>query len=413
MNSNKPIPDHTFCILPWIHLNVWPSGDVHACCLGDWSNPIGNVKNNTLEEIANSDALKLMRKQMLDGVTPSVCERCVEREHLNITSLRQSKNNIFKHLIPEALANTTDDYGLKKLKLRYWDFRFSNLCNMKCRMCGAGFSSMWYDDEIAIGGKTHINKRVVNANDYSKQDLITFIDDNINDVEFIYFAGGEPLIMDEHYYILEKLIEIGKTDTVLRYNTNGLKLQFKSHNLLELWSKFSKVNVACSIDSYGKRAEYVRHGTRWDVLTNNISTLVAMDNITLEIEVTTSIFNIYTLPELFDELVMLGVQLPQIQTHNILQNPVYYHSALLSDSDKQNVVDKFTSYKNQHELQESTVLQSKFSSVIENMYKNLEDKQMWLKMFKDKTDTLDKLRHENFLKTFPELANFYNSINND
>ena len=408
-------PSKTFCILPWIHLNLWPSGDVHACCLGDWENPIGNVKDNTLVELANSDAMKNMRKQMLSGEAPAQCDRCFDRERMNIVSFRQSKNNIFKHRITEAIANTNDDFSLREVNFRYWDFRFSNLCNMKCRMCGSGFSSLWYDDEIAMGNKAHVSKRVVNANEYSKQDLLEFVDQHIHEVEFIYFAGGEPLIMDEHYYILEKLIELGRTDVILRYNTNGLKLKFKNHDLLDLWSNFNIVNVSFSADSFGSRAEYIRHGTRWNIIKKNIELLAKIKNISLNIEVTTGLFNIYTLPEFFDELLKLGVTVDQIHTHNVLQTPLYYHSAILNDADKANIVAKFNAYVENFSGsdRDRNNLKEKFKSIVTNMNKNIENLNYWRESFLEKTSMLDKIRNEEFLTTFPELESFYNSVKNN
>lgn len=412
MISNNGTPNDKFCILPWIHVNLWPSGDVHPCCLGDWQNPVGNVKDNTIKEIVNGEPLREMRKQMMSGQAPASCDRCFGRERLDISSLRQEMNRVFAHHTTQALANTNPDYTLKDVRLKYWDFRFSNLCNMKCRMCGTGFSSLWYDDEVAMGMK-NINKRLINANEFSKQDLIDFVDENIHDVEYIYFAGGEPLIMDEHYYILEKLIEIGKTDVILRYNTNGLKLNFKKYNVIDMWKNFSNVHVLCSVDSYQERAEYVRHGTRWNAIVDNLKELNAASSISLSIEVTTSLFNIYTLPELFDHLMSIGISASQIQTHNILQTPLYYHSAILREQDKTAIHQKINNYIEGFDDFHKTILTQKFSALIEHMNEDIPDVEHWRKVFKNKTDMLDRLRNENFNSVFTELNDFYNSISND
>jgi MoaA/NifB/PqqE/SkfB family radical SAM enzyme len=112
---------------------------------------------------------------------------------------------MFGHHIDKAVNNTNKDGSYDEMKLVYWDFRFSNLCNMKCRMCGGHLSSMWVADEDKIYHRVSKANPVVNVADNSIDNIYKILNENMEYVEEIYFAGGEPLIMDEHYYILEKL----------------------------------------------------------------------------------------------------------------------------------------------------------------------------------------------------------------
>lgn len=388
----------TFCILPWIHLNITPSGLVKPCCMNPTA--LGNLRNETLSEISNNDAIKAFRKDIMNGVVPDGCERCAEREVMGITSMRQSKNEIFKHHIDNVLAATDEDMFVNDFKLHYWDFRFSNLCNMKCRMCGPHFSSMWYNDEIKLYGRSSIEKQVLNANDDSKDNLLDMIDEHINDVEYIYFAGGEPLIMDEHYYILDKLIKADKTDVQLRYNTNLLKLSYKKWNVIDLWKQFDSVQLNCSIDSFGDRLEYIRHGAVWNTLKDNMKQL--MDNdFKFSIEVTTNVFNTYTLVDFINELTSMGIPLHKIMLHNILQYPEYYHSALMTDTMKEDTINSLTNFMNSTDNQH---IISGITSVINNMNKQFDDKELLLQKFRKKTKELDTIRGESFTDTFPELS---------
>ena len=112
----------------------------------------------------------------------------------------------------------------------------------------------------------------MNAQDNGSFDIIEWIDSKIDDVKYIHFAGGEPLIMDEHYYILQKLIEKDRTDVKIKYNTNLLKLRFKQHDLLDMWSNFNDIQVSASIDDIDARAEYIpkaQYGKTLKTIYNN------------------------------------------------------------------------------------------------------------------------------------------------
>ena len=199
----KNPPSKSFCIIPWIHLHHWPNGNVYQCCITDMHNVAGNLKDNTMDEIWNNDHMKNLRLELLDGKKPESCMKCYEQEGKGIRSFRVNANWTFDHHLYPKAEQTNPDGSLDKMDLIYWDFRFSNLCNMKCRMCGGHLSHLWHEDEKKLYKRTSENSAIVHVNDFSKQDIKKVIDSNLHMVEEVYFAGGEPLIMDEHYYILE------------------------------------------------------------------------------------------------------------------------------------------------------------------------------------------------------------------
>ena len=164
----------SFCVLPWIHLNTWPNGNVYPCCLTDWREDIGNLKDNTMEELWNGDTMKSIRKDMLEGKQHHSCRKCYQQEKNTLDSTRTSSNRNFEHLIPNVTDNTSADGHNDDFKLLYWDFRFSNLCNMKCRMCGSFLSSKWWEDEVKIYGGSPLPKAIINVNDYSKKNIDTY-----------------------------------------------------------------------------------------------------------------------------------------------------------------------------------------------------------------------------------------------
>ena len=142
----------TFCMYPWIHLHAFPTGDAMPCCMTEHhAGNIGNCHTQTLKEIWNSPAQKQLRLDMLNGNKNPMCGRCYEQEESGFFSGRQSANKHHGHLI-ERVLETEPDGHYEKFELVYWDIRFSNLCNLKCRSCGHMFSSQWYKDQVALAG---------------------------------------------------------------------------------------------------------------------------------------------------------------------------------------------------------------------------------------------------------------------
>jgi radical SAM protein with 4Fe4S-binding SPASM domain len=419
LDKNKPIPgdeiSETFCVLPWIHLNTWPNGNVYPCCLTDWRNEVGNMKDNTLEEIWNNDKMKDIRKKMLEGKKHSNCDKCYQQESYGLQSTRIASNGWYRDHIPTITNKTNKETGHNDdFKLLYWDFRFSNLCNFKCRMCGSYLSSKWYDDDIKIFGGSNLPQAIVNVNDYSKKDIGDYIDGFINTVEEIYFAGGEPLIMDEHYMILEKLIEIGNLDVRLRYNTNLSNLKFKKWDLLELWKPFKErngnnVSVFASIDGHGIVGEYVRKGTIWSNIEKNIKTLLDND-INLHVSATTMVYNAYHVTELVDRLAEIGVPYHSIHLNNVLTSPLYYHMNILPQEHKDKIKDKLYTHLDKIPDVFRDSFRDKYDSIINFLNEEPQDIEYNRHMFKMMTLKLDVGRGENFHKVCPELSQWFNEI---
>lgn len=405
----------SFCVLPWIHLNTWPNGNVYPCCLTDWREEIGNLKDNTLEELWNVDKMKELRRYMLDGRKHDNCRKCFQQEEHGLDSTRTSSNRHYEKHIPEITKNTRPDGHNDDFKLLYWDFRFSNLCNMKCRMCGSFLSSKWWEDEMKIFGGSELPKAIINVDDYSKKEISWYLDTFINDVEEIYFAGGEPLLMEEHYYILEKLVEVGNLDVRLRYNTNLGYLKFKQYDNLELWKPFKErdygnVSIFASIDGIGKVAEYSRKGTKWETIEQNLVKCIEHD-FNIHISATTNIFTVWEIPELIDRMLELGLPHYRIQLNNVLTNPWYYHINILPDDLKLKIKERYTKHLEGMTDEVRETIKPKYDSIFRFMDETPQmDVEVLRRGFRFMTNLLDKGREENFEETFPYLADWYTSI---
>lgn len=406
----------TFCTLPWGHMHVWPEGKTYTCCLAKNDDVLGNIEDMTLEEMWNVPLQKSIRKDMLEGKEPSTCNKCFSQERNGIQSMRVAANQMLEKHIDRFVETTKPDGHSDEFNLLYWDFRFSNICNFKCRMCGGALSSSWFDDEKKVFGHTSLPKALIHVNDISKKNIYEYLDQFIENVEEIYFAGGEPLLMDEHYMILERLIKVGNTKCKIRYNTNFSFIKYKKWDLFELWRNFTKhdqynVQIFASIDGVGKIAEYSRKGTNWSKVEDNIKkTLEA--GFEFSMSCTTNIFNILHIADMVDHMLSIGVKPYHIHLNNILTFPSYYNVNILPEEIKKLAIEKLDN----HLLRNPELKKHNFVEKYDGIktYINqpvIGDSEKIKSKFKLITDKLDKHRKESFTETYPELKEWYDSLN--
>jgi uncharacterized Fe-S cluster-containing radical SAM superfamily protein len=352
----------------------------------------------------NGEYMRQLRLDMLEGNRrDDACTNCYAREDAGFTSARQGANKDFEQVI-EVLKNSTASDGYVDPKIVSWDVRYSNLCNLKCRSCGSMFSTTWAEEEGIENGKIYAIPEDVPDPMISQYD----------NVEKIYFAGGEPLIMPEHFQLLLKLIESGRSKNVtLIYNTNCTILDYKGHNLLDLWKNFKWVNIGASIDAIGPRIEYIRKGTRWSVIEKNLHKMFdyrnKQQNLGFYYSPTVSIFNVDHLPDMHRYLIDNGLADTQtLFLFNILLNPTYYSCKVLPNEYKTKTISKI------QEHIEWCVANNVLSEVIDK-YKSIQqylsDNSEHLKDFNkfvQETNALDIKRKESFVDTFPEYTNLIN-----
>ena len=398
----------TFCMYPWVHLHAFPTGEAFPCCMAEpatktqANGQIGNCREQTLEEIWNSPEQRKIRVDMLSETKHNACTRCYEKEESGFFSGRQSANKHHGHLI-ERVLETKDDGTYETFEMAYWDIRFSNLCNLSCRSCGHIFSSSWYKDQVTLAGPEwgKANKPIVYAGQH-KTDMIEQLMEHIDYVEQIYFAGGQPLVMEEHYIILEELVKRGKTNTRLIYNTNFTNMKLKDKHVFEYWAKFDGVSVGASLDAMGKHAEIIRKGTKWEVVEENRRKMMEMcPKVDFYVSPTLSIMNALHIPEFHKDWVEKGLIKHQDLNVNILLDPEYYRIDIAPQEYKDKIIACYQSHlewlRPHDRLNRATV---GFESAI-NFLRN--DKTHLIPKFWEKTDRLDSMRTEKMLDVIPEL----------
>jgi radical SAM protein with 4Fe4S-binding SPASM domain len=396
-----------FCMIPWIHMHAFPDGRAYPCCLGDDRHPIGDFKKDSMATVWNQAAYKTMRKNMLEEKSCKECSKCYEQEANGFVSMRNSTNKNFGQHI-SIVDQTKDDGTFEDFKLRYYDIRFSNLCNFTCRTCGGWFSSSWYTEEEELYGKRNYPKIMFAGR--TETDMWEQLVPHIPYLEQVYFAGGEPMMMEEHYRILKELVKREMFDVKLIYNTNFSRLTLKDDSVLDYWKLFSNVSVGASLDAMGPRAEYIRKGTKWDQIERNREQmLAACPNTDFYVSSTVSLYNVHHLPDFHREWVTKGFIKPQDWNINILQGPTRDRIDTLPNELKDQIRDKVREHIQwlapQDHLKRAV---SGYEGIIKFMYQD--SKTHLLHEFFRVNDTHDAYRKESFDQTFPELEILRNYV---
>jgi len=396
-----------FCMIPWIHMHAFPDGRAYPCCLGDDKYPIGNFKQDSMATVWNGDAYKIMRKNMLEEQPCKECTKCYEQEASGFMSMRNSTNKNFGQHIA-LVDNTKEDGTLEDFKLRYYDIRFSNLCNFTCRTCGGWFSSSWYTEEEQLYGPRNYPKIMFAGR--TELDMWKQLEPHIPYLEQIYFAGGEPMMMEEHYWILKELAAREMFDVKLIYNTNFSRLALKDEDVLDYWKLFRNVSVGASLDGMGAHAEYIRKGTRWDQIVRNREQMMeTCPNVDFYVSSTVSLYNALHVSDFHRSWVELGYIQPQDWNVNILQGPDRDRIDVLPQMYKQQVLEKVTEHidwlRPQDHLQRAT---SGYEGMLKFMMAN--DNSHLLGEFFRVNDIHDDYRQERFEDTFLEYKDLRNGI---
>lgn len=388
----------TFCIYPWIHLHAYPTGEVYPCCHAEMKpGVVGNARKNTLAEIWQDQPMQRLREDMLNERANAACTRCYEQEQSGFFSGRRSANKHHGHHIKKLESNP--------FEMTYWDIRFSNLCNLKCRSCGHIFSSQWYQDQAKLAGpEWKLNNSVLNYAGRTESDMWEQLEPHLDYVEQIYFAGGEPLLMQEHYNILEELVRRGRTDVRLIYNTNFTHTDLKERSVFEYWKQFDSVAVGASLDAMGARAEYIRKGTDWAQVEQNRRDMIRIcPQVDFYISPTLSIMNALHLPQFHRAWVEQGLIKPQDLNVNILQDPAHYRIDIAPGSYKAHLDSVYWSHLEWLKTVGDPLGRATQGFEAARTFMQATDNSHLIDTFWRKTYELDAIRNESALTVIPEL----------
>lgn len=426
----------TFCPLPWIHVATRPNGDVRLCCTANASGAgitddksaglikkdgvAMNLRDHSLEDVWNSDFMKNTRLQMLSGSIPYSCKKCFNEEANGILSKRQWETEQWNSRLDlKSIVDGTAEDGSVPLNIPYFDLRLGNACQLKCVMCSPHDSSSWIKDwklqhpkykTIELVQDQHWDNKF-DYSWYARSDFLQTMKSQARYIKELYFAGGEPLIIPEHYRILEFMIESGAaTQCNLRYNSNGLELPEK---LFDLWKHFKEVKFNFSVDAYGEKNDYIRYPSKWSTVVSNLQRLDdTPDNIIVNIAAAVQALNILYLPELvewkIDQKFKKINQKPYgaglIGTH-LVYLPSYLNVRVLPDEIKQKVyriIEQFCLRHSNDEYFMSDISgRKRWQGLLK--YMSQEDWSHKLPSLIEYLEICDATRGTNFRNTFQDL----------
>jgi sulfatase maturation enzyme AslB (radical SAM superfamily) len=357
----------------------------------------------SLSEAWNDPYFRKLRADMLTEKVPEQCSKCHKLESYGKISRRMEFNSDFSSYYDETVLPTLPDGTAPEMKLRYQDFRWSNICNLRCRMCMPLNSTSLYDDFRKVYGDQPHPKTITLESYHPSVKAEIFSQLKYSDV--IYFAGGEPLIMDQHYEVLEELLRLGRQDDIyLVYNTNMTHTGYKGKSALDLWARFKNVEVFGSVDAVGERGEYLRLGSSWERIKENREAMKkTCPHINFFITPTVSLMNALHLPELYLTCMREALIKPENFRIYFLFDPYFFSAQLLPAEIKQQLTQVYDDLiKKVTALTGNSGTTNGFMSV--RNFVNQEDKSGLLPEFRKHIRKFDEAQESDFAKTFPELS---------
>jgi sulfatase maturation enzyme AslB (radical SAM superfamily) len=330
----SPETNKSFCILPWVHLTLFPEGSVKLCCkateyLKQDDVPL-SLQSQGLHAVWNSAYMRETRKKMVDGRPVKACADCYHLERAMGESYRTYQNERWKAVLGPKFDSLVEESKHRDLAAPdapvFYQLMPGNLCNLKCRMCSPTFSSLIERDEVhsrwtgpalgKTGSPVVFHPGVRLPGEDRRPNGPWYRDDawvrevllkNSRDLRALYFTGGEPMIEKQVENILDHLIAEGVAGNVfLEMNTNATVLR---DGMLEKLQRFQGCNLGLSLDGYGRYHEYIRYPARWSVIEKNVERLAAIGSprFTIAANPVLQVYNVLNIVEALEFFDRMGL----------------------------------------------------------------------------------------------------------
>ena len=410
--------NQSFCILPFIHLATRPEGKVKICCNAGYYNNMGNLHKEDIKAIWNSDKMKDIRLKMLKGERILDCHRCYAEEKVGHESKREMEYqrwfNSYGSEFKSILSKMQSD-GSMPFKIHYFDFRPGTKCNLKCLICDPENSNLWVKDHKAIYPKIQsstlkkyyawFNTAKTHYDWYKRPVIQKQLYEQLQNIKHLYFAGGEPLIIDEHYKILDHCISNNYAKKIrLRYNSNGSAWR---DDLFDKWKYFSSVRFFYSVDDIGERNSYIRYPSKWDRVEKSFHIFDEQtpSNVKMFISCTVQILNVYYLPDFIDWFLSKNFRKIKVLNFHLLHYPPQLNPKVLPLSFKKKLRKKYMNFlpnlnKTQHAY---------FIDRLQSILRFVEDEDLSHRLpdFREYVKLLDKQRNTLAPAVFPDLEEIF------
>lgn len=395
------IPHEKFCVLPWISLEASPIGTVRPCCLADDElvDDAGqkfSLLSADFAAIQNSNSMRKLREQFLAKEQPQTCRKCWNEERAGRTSKRMHTLDRMKHM------GISSEWTSDAKPLMFLDLKLGNICNLKCRICGSWSSSQFATEEIQWVPREQQKQtyayQMLKAGAWPRENTQFWdqIDSCLSDIRYLEFTGGEPFMIQEHFAMLQGIVDRGIAHNVeIHYNTNGTQWP---EGAAEIWRHFKTVEIAFSIDDIGARFEYQRSNASWHEVCANLDRFRDLkeqhSNIVLQICTTVNVFNVYYLEHVANWITTNRESFNFVYW-NMMHDAWYFSIACLPDDVKAGITAKFGA------SDISSEFQPEFRRILDFMNRGASTDGFMTRM---KIQDLDRKRGTDLSAVAPEFA---------
>lgn len=405
--------------MPFIHQNIKQEGKVAAC----WRYPdrVGDYRNQTLEQIWNSEQTRELRRALLNDERPQGCRSCWDFEDSGVASTRQTCNETYEKTykinVEEVVSKVQEDYSMP-YEPRSIEIRFDNTCNLRCRHCSPTYSSQWENlafknpevkEFFVKWGAGRLEKKHISLPERSFEEFKSAIPY----LREVLIAGGEPLQQKRHWEMIDAMGEHAHNIT-LSYNSNLVALGIGFYNVLDHWPKFKKIILRVSIDGDNNTFSYFRTNGDIDKVIANVQKLHALTNIEMSLTTTVSIYNITRLVDIVKFVNAAG----GLFHTSIVQYPRAINPKVLPKDIKDRITADWAAFKSTlddpslwtHSQWQSEKLVAQQKRRIVRYgdyaidYMNAEDYSSELKETADYIQFMDRHNNTDFKTVYPELA---------
>ena len=376
----KYIKNKSLCPLPFAGLYVEPSGDVRCCSIS--KKKLGNIHSQSIENIVNGDAIKSIRRDMLDEKFPSNCSECYKKEEgMTNINFKEISNRLY-HVgklggSPMKLYKDENNFELQQL-----DVRWRNTCNGACVYCGPELSSRW---AVELNNENRTTRTAMEAS-------VDYIYSNLGNLKMLYLCGGEPMMMKENIKLLQIIKKTNPTLDI-RVNTNLSNLDGEVFNLLET---LPNVHWILSAEATHEKFEYIRYPLKWDTFIKNIKIIQGLEH-KISLNMSWNILNAFGIFDFVDQMLSVGFHQNSFII-NAVDDPSFYDVSNLPSEMLLEI--KQEAIKRHGRLTDPFMLKYSYEAIIRHCDKPRMNEQQNLKK---QLGILDARRSLDSKKVFPEL----------
>lgn len=367
----------SFCTAPFTQISIDPRGVLLPCCR--YPKPLSDLKDERIDEGWNSAAFQELRQRFLDGEKPKECNDCWHAEDAGMESLREVINHWNK--------DKTFTSSFVETSPEHWEFKTTNVCNLKCRMCGSFNSSqIAKESETPEVRKHYLDHKLIGTHHEP------IIYEWLKNADYILFAGGEPFVNQEIKKIMDHIDENNLNDIRTLMVTNGTHWNEK---FVEQLKRLKNLDIRISLDDIYERNDYQREGSDFNIIEQNFVKFSTHFPGKVMFNCTMNWYNIYHI----DEFLEYGDDFNTPLSIQYVEQPQYLNIINLPKKIKDIINKKFASTTDE-----------RLQIILNRM--NIESTVDWdvPKQFFRHIDFYDKLRKNDFNKAFPEWSEILNEL---